>query len=320
MPSGTDRYWFHGANNERDAQRIYKKYSKLAEMSQGELRAHIEKNWNGNYAAFENDYNNHVNSHYRFKSGSRRKHGTNPFDANPQAKLDLSAVSADWHFEKGADQVLGPLESAVLGEQKSFLKDNMSNRYSAVMKEMLGEEVLNINKGGFKSIEEYSFGVDVDKKKGQAENDKIDIDKKSVITNPIKHQKDTLKARASGHKPIDTGGKARGMLAALARKGASGVSPGSAAQSSMAQQAAQAAAANSQQQIKNNMAFKDRARSNLVKFSSNIVDYDAKRQQDLQSTFGETVMNLANLATSQSDYSAISSLNKKDQAHFDRKK
>lgn len=313
--AGRDRYWFHGANNEADARRIFEKYSKFAKMTPLELRTHIEKNWGGNYAAFENDYNNHVNSHYRYKKNrrfggsSKRVDGKNFFDDNPDAKLDLALVKADFTFEKGADNVLGPLESAVLGEQKSFLTDNMTDRYSAVMKEMLGDEILNVNKGGFKPVEEYSFGVDTDK-----------VDKKSVVTTPIKDHKDKLKARARGHKPIDTGGQARGMLAALARKGVSGVSAGSPAQSSMAQKAAQASAANSRQQIVNNMAFKDRARNNLVKFSTDIINYDTKRQQDLQATFGETVMGLANLATGNQDYLEISSLNKKDQAHYDRKK
>lgn len=297
MPSGTDRYWFHGADNWGDAQRIYNKYSKFAEMTPSELRAHIQNNWNGDYAAFQNDYNNHVNSHYRFKDGKRRKHGTNPFDANPQAKLDLEAVSADWHYEKGQDVSLKPLESIFLGTTSDFIKESASNRYSKVLKNMLGQETLNIHKGGFKPVEEFTVNG----------------------TQPVKEYQNTLKQRASGEKPVDTGENARKMLSALARRGVSGVSSETAS-SSMERLAKTSTASNSRQQTIDNIKYRDDARKNLMSLTTDLIKFNTERKQDLQAQFGETVTGLAQLSAINAGYDEMRTLNNTPFSHMDRKK
>jgi hypothetical protein len=303
-----DRPWFHEHGN---ADALFDKYSKIGQMSQTELFNYVKENHGGDFAAFKKNYNQVVNSHWRYGSGSGRKRdGENPFDARPDLKLDTAAIEQEWNYQKGADLMLSPIESVLGQTPQDFIENKVpiNQRYNSVMEKLVGAETLNVNKGGFKPVEEFEFS-------------KTDPDTGEVTkTKPIESYKNTLKEKASGVKKIDTGGGARAMLASMARRGVKGVSSSSAAQSSFKQMAARSSAKNNKQQIINNVKHKDEARANLTKLTSDLIKYNVERKQDLQATLGETVTGMANLAAANAGYEELRTLNNQPFSHFSRKK
>lgn len=303
-----DRPWFHehGRGGE-----LYKEYSKFSNMSQRELFEHVRKNYGGDFSSFKADYNNVVNSHWRYgPQGGKKRDGENPFDSRPDLKIDVNAIEQEWNYAKGADTMLKPLES-ILGQRvKDFIQDGtpLKNRFSAVLSGLVGGETLNVNKGGFKPVEEFSIDKK-DPKTGEV-----------TKTRPIQEYKKTLKEKASGITTVDTGGTARGILASLARKGVSGVSADSAAQSSMSKMASQASASNARQQVINNISYKDEARAGLTSLTSDLIKFNTERKKDLQADLGETIVGMANLTAANSGYEELRTLNNQPFSHFGRKK
>lgn len=306
MASGRDRKWFHPGANE---QKLFDTYSKIGQMSQTELFNYVKENHGGDFSQFKKRYNEVVNSHWRVGTG-RKRHGVNPFDARPDLKLDTAAIEEEWNYQKGSDLMLSPIESVLGQTPQDFIENKVpiNQRYNNVMQQLVGAETLNVNKGGFKPVEEFEFS-------------KTDPDTGEVTkTKPIESYKNTLKEKASGIKKVDTGGGARAMLASMARRGVKGVSSSSAAQSSFKQMAARSSAKNNKQQIINNVKHKDEARANLTKLTSDLIKYNVERKQDLQATLGETVTGMANLAAANAGYEELRTLNNQPFSHFSRKK
>lgn len=300
MASGKDRNWFH--THGKSSNTIRDEWGRFASMSDADLRKHIETKYGGDFARFKKHYNSVVNSHHRGGGKYDRKYDiVNPFDQRSDLKIDIDAVGQDWHHEKGADVTLKPLESIILGKESSFLKEGKSPRYQRVLKGMLGEETFNIHNGGFKPVEEYS------------------VSQGGSTVQPVKEYKDTLKQKATGEKPIDSGKGARQMLATLARRGVSGVKS-EASTSSMSRLANSSIASNSNAQILNNKQHKQNARKNLLSMTSNLIKHDTERKEDLETQFGETVTNLATMSAINAGYDEMRTLQNQPISHFDRKK
>lgn len=308
--SGRDRPWYHEHGN---AEAIIKKYNGINAMTQSELFNYVKTNYGGDFSKFKTDYNQVVNSHWRYGSGSGKKRDgsqSNPWDDKPHLRLDINAIQQEWDYQKGADLMLSPIESVLGQTPKDFVENKVpiSARFNTALKGLVGEETLNVNKGGFKPVEEFEFDTK-DPKTG-----------KITKTKPIESYKNTLKEKASGVKKIDTGESARAMLASMARRGVKGVSSSSAAQSSFKQMSETASAANNRQQTINNIKHKDEARNNLTKLTTDLIKYNVERKQDLQATLGETVVGMANLAAANSGYEELRTLNNQPFSHFGRKK
>ena len=175
-------------------------------------------------------------------------------------------------------------------ENQQVFDDYLNQTVGKVSNKIFGEEIMKLDKGGFKKLEDFAL---------------------SSGKQYVKEGMGNLRDRMAGKTDRDTGKGARKALADIVRDRKSGIGSSATAKSSMEKRAATAAAVNANSQAVNKYFDRIKAREELAKAASDITSFDITRKRDLRATRSKGLTAMAGFEMDELGMDEIKSLSRK---------